>query len=272
MWVTDPAALDRLAARLLTAGRAGFDTETFGQPDRCSPQYRAQIHCWSVAILGPNRCPRGYRRAGGVVLPAAALDHPALLDALRAIELWGHNAPHDEHAAKNRGTDLTVHDTLQWLRLACPGRPGYGLKEAEVWALGKKPRPDFDVMTQHEVPDPWYSTRHVKRCRCGAEPCRKPSKSTFERDGETLHHDRLKVPVRTLHERTKVERYPVTAFVPGAVMDPVVWNGKTEDRMALWWDYSAADAVSAIELVDWLETTVHPAASRAGAPGREYPW
>lgn len=52
--------------------------------------------------------------------------------------------------------------------------------------------------------------------------------------------------------RDEPRRYSVTDFVPGAQLAPLVWQGKILDRLAAWWDYSLADAVRGMELVDWL--------------------
>jgi hypothetical protein len=60
-------------------------------------------------------------------------------------------------------------------------------------------------------------------------------------------------------------RYDVTDFVPGAALAPLTWEptkdkphapswwkGQPMDRLQAWWDYSLADAVRGIELVDWI--------------------
>lgn len=62
----------------------------------------------------------------------------------------------------------------------------------------------------------------------------------------------------------------MTDFVPGAQLDPIVWEptkdkktglmksppswwkGQPLDRLKEWWDYSLADAVRGMELVDWI--------------------
>ena len=45
---------------------------------------------------------------------------------------------------------------------------------------------------------------------------------------------------------------------------PSWWKGQPIDRLQAWWDYSLADAVRGIELVDWI---------RNQKPARiVYPW
>jgi hypothetical protein len=69
----------------------------------------------------------------------------------------------------------------------------------------------------------------------------------------------------------------VPDFVPGAVLQPLTWeptrdkptppgwwHGKPIDRLAAWWEYSLADSVRGMELVDWI---------RNQKPSRiVYPW
>jgi hypothetical protein len=65
--------------------------------------------------------------------------------------------------------------------------------------------------------------------------------------------------------RLQPSRYSVTDFVPDAVLEPIVWEpsktkphppswwkGQPIDRLAALWDYSLADAVRGIELVDYI--------------------
>lgn len=65
--------------------------------------------------------------------------------------------------------------------------------------------------------------------------------------------------------RLQPGRLAVTDFVPGAVLPPIVWEptkkkptpplwwkGQPIDRLAAWWEYSLADAVRGMELVDWM--------------------
>jgi hypothetical protein len=252
-WVDDPVKWDRLAERLLAAGEAGIDTETYGQQDGQSPQYRARVHCWSLGLLTDQASPRGYRKAIGVVLPRRALDHTPLVKALSCVKLWAHNAPHDKHSLWNEGLDLSIEDTLQWLRAAVPGRRDYGLKDAEQWALGYGPRPGFLDMVKYQRTEV-KARRHVERgCICGKQPCRARQASDWlADDGVWRPHLRVEWRVFTPTPKTVEARYEVTNFVPGALLAPLVWQGQTLDRLTAWWAYSLADAVRGVELVDWL--------------------
>lgn len=252
-WVDDPVKWDRLAAKLLAAGEAGIDTETYGQPDGQSPQHRAKVHCWSLGLLTDQRSPRGYRKAVGVVLPRRALDHTPLREALASVKLWAHNAPHDQHSLANEGVALEIEDTLQWLRVAVPGRRDYGLKDAEQWALGYPPRPGFLDMVKYTGTETKARRRKERGCICGEKPCRARSTSDWLRDdGVWMPHLRVEWKVFTPVVREVERRYEVTDFVPGVRLSPLDWNGRQLDRLEEWWAYSLADAVRGIELVDWL--------------------
>lgn len=257
MWLDKPEQWDRLADALVRAGEFGIDTETYGQPDRTSPQHRARVHCWSVGLLTSRRSPRGYRIGTGVVLPHAALASAALRDVLRSrsVRLWAHNAPHDYHALTNEGVEVVgLEDSLQWARVAVPGMGDYGLKGMEQWALGKPVRPTFLQMVTHPVEVTRTTFRKEKRCVCGKVPCR--ARATSEWWEQTLGwfrpHERQEVSLPTEHSRVVDQRWAVTDFVPG------------HERWEQWLAYSLADAVSGIELVDWLRNRRNPV--------RRYPW
>lgn len=147
-----------------------------------------------------------------------------------------------------------MEDTLQWLRVAVPGMGDYGLKGAEQWALGKPPRPSFLDVVTHPVEVVRVTYRNEKRCICGKSPCRARSTSEWwdQQLGWFRPHTREVVRIPTEHRRVVDQRWAVTDFVPG------------HERWALWLDYSLADAVSAIELVDWLR--------RRRYQVRRYPW
>lgn len=269
MWLERPEQWDKLVVHLRRAGEFGLDTETYGQPDGTSPQHRARVHCWSVGLLTEARSPRGFRRAVGRVLPVAALHHPSVRELLAdgSVRKWAHNAPHDRHSLENEGLEVRgLEDSLQWLRVACPGRKDYGLKDAELWALGYPPRPGFLDVVSYLLRV--VNARRVREraCICGASPCRARSASDFcDKDGTWRPHIRVEwlrfVPV----EKRVPARYAVTDFVPGANLEPIVWvptknkpnrpewwKGTPIDRLLAWWDYSLADAVRGMELVDWI--------------------
>lgn len=164
-----------------------------------------------------------------------------------------------------------LEDSLQWLRVACPGRKDYGLKDAEQWALGYPSRPSFlDLVS--------YMQRvvHAKRvrergCVCGANPCRARSVTDFlDEMGVWRPHTRVEW-LRFVPQETRTPaRYDIRDFVPGAILEPIIWTppkrkkgqplkppptwwkGQPIDRLAAWWDYSAADAIRGMELVDYI--------------------
>lgn len=280
-WVDNPADWDKLAERLRAAGEFGFDTETYGQPDKTSPQYRARIHCWSVGVLTDQCSPRGFRRAVGRVLPINAFLHPSLCRVFGdpSIRKWAHNAPHDRHAAENEGVEVRgLEDSLQWFRVACPGRKDYGLKDIERWALGYGPRPEFLDLVSHDALVVHARRRTDRGCICGRSPCHYPQTSEWlDDDGVWRNHWRVQWRVFTPESRLVPSRYQVTDFVPGALLAPMEWKpskkkpdppgwwkGQPLDRLAEWWNYSLADAVRGIEAVDFL---------RNQKPAQiQYPW
>lgn len=259
-WVDTPDRWAALADALLRSEEAGIDSETYDQPDKTSPQWRTRIHCWSIATLGSKTSPRGYRLASGLALPRAALDFPPLVDALKSITLWAHNAPHDEHSFRNEGIELVIQDTLQWARVAVPGKGDYALKSKgmkvglEQWALGKPIRAGFKEMVSYRKTEVVNRERRVKRCMCGREGCRKQQTSTWW-DTETQTerpHLRLQTILVTPVERTIDAKYAVTDFTP------------YHPRWKEWLDYVVVDSVSGIETVDWLRHLREPVF--------QYPW
>lgn len=257
MWLDTPEQWSALGRKLLQIGEFGVDTETFGQPDKTSPQHRARVHCWSVGVLTGKLHPRGYSVASGRVLPAAALDNAELREALASTKCrkWAHNAPHDYHALVNMGLEVnSMEDTLQWARVTVPGMTSYGLKDMAQWALGKSPRPNFKEVTSYLTMAARSTFRKEKVCNCGKKPCRaKGSSEWFDPSiGWWKHHERTEARIETVHQKEVTERYEVPDFVPGAVMAPLVWHDKSFDRWTAWLEYSLADAVDGIELVSWL--------------------
>lgn len=268
MWLDDQAKWDVLAGHLRTAGEFGYDTETYGQPDKTSPQHRARIHCFSVGVLTNVESPRGYRRATGRVLPRVALDSPALRSVFAdpKVKKYAHNAPHDRHSTENEGVEIRgLEDTLQWARVTNPGLRDYGLKESERRDLGYPPRPEFWDLMKYKADVVSARGKTERGCICGARPCRAKSSSDWlADDGVWRPHLRVEWRVFTPVKKPQEFRYQVPDFVPGAVMAPMVWEGKTYDRLAAFWEYSLADAVRGMELVDWLRRR-KPAVVR-------YPW
>lgn len=249
-YLADPAKWDRLAERLSDPAcwPLGFDTETFGQPDKTSPQHRARVHCWSLGVYTAARSPRGYRVAQGVVLPREALFHPGLRRLLEdpAVPLKAHNAPHDYHATRNEGVEITnLEDTLQWARVVMPGLwCGYGLKDLEVHVLGKPARPDFKAVTRLDYLRTVVKRNKERGCICGKNPCRSKESSEWWDQGLGWFRPHTRVTWRRFipEEKPATRQRDVTEMVPGC-------EGWDE-----WWKYSLADAVSVLELTDFLES------------------
>jgi hypothetical protein len=185
----------------------------------------------------------------------------------RAVAKWAHNAPHDRHALNNEGVDIHgLEDSLQYLRVLCPGMKGYGLKEAERWALGYEPRPEFWDMMKYEAEVVTAKRKVHRACICGRTPCHAKQVAEWWDEAKGYWSLHTRVTWKTFTPVSKVEerRLQVTDFVPGAVLPSLVWGGKVLDRLAAWWDYSAADAIRGMELVDWMRNQ----RSRS----MEYPW
>lgn len=258
-WLARPEQWTALGQRLQTIGEFALDTETYGQPDKTSPQHRTKVHCWSVGVLTNRRHPRGYHIAAGVVLPAIALENDTIRAALasRTIRKWAHNAPHDYHSIVNMGVEVNgLEDTLQWLRVAVPGMRQYGLKLVSQWALGKPPRPGFKEVTGYQTTVQRSTWKKDKQCVCGKKPCR--AKSTSDWFDPALGwwrlHERLETKTETVHEKEITAQYAVTDFVPGADLKPLVWGDQTIDRMQAWEAYSLEDSLDDMELVSWLRS------------------
>lgn len=267
-YLDDPAKWPILAEKLYNAKEFGYDTETYGQPDKTSPQHRARIHCFSIGLLTNNKTAKGYRKAVGCVLPREALDSKDLRQVFAdtSIIKWAHNAPHDIHATRNEGVEIVnCQDSLQWYRVAFPGMTGYGLKAVAQWALGYDIRPTFIEMVTHNVLKV-IANRHIEKgCLCGAKPCHARSNKEFlADDGVYRPHTRVTwrrfTPISKLIET----RYKVTDFVPGAVLDQLIWQGNSYDRWLEWLKYSVEDSIQGIEAVDYLRNKQHREV--------KYPW
>jgi hypothetical protein len=167
---------DRVAARLFRAAEAGepigLDSEFFGldvTKESCAGG-RARIHVWSVAVFTGKLSPRGHRRAAGVTLPAAALEHPGLVTLLEDPGLVKavHNLPVDHHALATSGVRLGGGvNTLSIARWVWPGRAadgsGFGLKSLMRPILGRTPIGDFrDVLS---LPATTWEMENKKRVR-----------------------------------------------------------------------------------------------------------
>jgi hypothetical protein len=204
------------------------------------------------------------------------------------VRKWAHNAPHDRHALENEGVEIRgLEDTLQWARVAVPGMRDYGLKGMEQWALGYAPRPTFMDMVSYDATVVHARGRRESGCICGKVPCRARSTTDFLcDDGVWRPHIRVTWKVFTPIPRIEHRRYDVRDFVPGAPLAPLVWaptkdkpnppgwwKGVPLDRWTEWVNYSAADAIRGMELVDWLRNQkqkerVYPWVSLKPSPAR----
>lgn len=259
-WLDKEEQWATLATALLKKGEAGIDSETYNQPNRTSPQHRTKVHHWSIGVLGERLHPRGYKLAYGVALPRDAFFFEPLRNALKTIRLWAHNAPHDYHSFANEELDLAIQDTLQWARVAVPGKRDYGLKThgnkigMEQWALGKAQREDFLTLMKHNVEVEVVKSKQTKFCLCGVAGCRSRATSTWwdESTGWFKQHEKRTESVETRTVKVVEARWDVPDFNPG------------HERWDRWLAYVVADAVSGIELVDWLRNIK--------VINRPYPW
>jgi hypothetical protein len=255
-YLDDPAKWPVLADKLRQAKEFGFDTETYGQEQKQSPQHRCRIHCWSVAWLAGPVTSRGFRRAMGVVLPRIALDSPHLREVFadRSIAKWAHNAPHDIHSTRNEGIEINgCQDSLQWYRVAFPGMKGYGLKQIAQWALGYNERPTFKDMIIYQDEVIKARGKNEKGCICGAKPChQRGTKEFLDDDGLYKFHKRVEWRRFTPIHKMVESKYSVTDFSPERVLQPLVWRGITYDRFRAWLNYSVEDAIQGIEAVDFI--------------------
>lgn len=246
-----PDQWSALAAAIRKAGIAGIDSETVGHdPRETSPHTRAEIVYWSIALRSSTLSPRGYYRAVGYTLPAAAMHHPELKAVLEdpLILLIAHNATYDEHAFRNAGVVLRgVLNTLSLVRLVCPGRKSVGLKGLMVDHLGRVPTGAFkELFSRPKVVERVKLKKHrVKLCSCGVDGCRK-------------RKDHIKVE-HTWEEEVRemvnagTELIDLREIVPGHPLFELLVK------------YAAEDAEAALEEHDWCHLQKSPGVT-------ELPW
>jgi hypothetical protein len=173
-----PEDWTRAAEVVRAAGEAGIDTEFHGVNLReRSPCLTARVHVWSLAVANGGVHPRGYETSDGLVLPAAALFHPPIREVLSdpAIVLNAHNARSEYHSIHaTAGLELPgLEDTLELYRWVVPGRLKYDLKTAAVEELGVRPLGSFKEVLSEPNVVAVERHRKVRRCECGAAPCRR---------------------------------------------------------------------------------------------------
>lgn len=251
VYLDTPEQWDELVARCRKAGLIGLDTEFYNVDVRKqSCVGRAKIHVWSVAIRTTKMSPRGYHRARGWVLPAAALEYPPIRAMLEdpAVKMGIHNQPVDDHAMANHGIKLRgAINTLDLSRWTWPelipqkgGAGGFDVKSLMRSKLGYEPVCEFlDVVRYRDI-DRIEKVKKTKVnvCSCGEPGCRK-------RKG----HEKTATVVEELVvvEKEVTKEYPLESIVPG------------HERFDLLCDYAAVDAIAAVELLELAKFEPDPA-------------
>lgn len=252
-----PAVMARVVGALLRARDrrepVGFDTEFFGVDiGNQSCVGLARVHLLSVAVKRDPRVvlPRGYDLADAAVLPATCLEDASFRDWLadENAEKVVHNAPVDVHACLNSGAVVRGFvNSLALSRWAWPNRArgaGFTLDSLGRDLLGVGKTESFKELFQEEYESYWSTWKKVRRCECGANPCRKRQ--------NTPGHNRIEEEVETVHSKLKTREVPLEEVVPGHRL----WERALK--------YSAQDAVLALGVYDL--------ALRAMEVEREIPW
>lgn len=238
VFLDSPEQWDELAALATKAGAIGLDSEFHGvQLKSQSAVGRARIHVWSVALRTKRVSPVGYHFTRNWVLPAEALDHPALRAMLSdsAVLKYTHNLPVDTHAFANHGIALGGGvNTLDMARWAWPGlvNDGYfGLKNLMVKKLRINVVDRFRSVVGYEREERITKIKRstITTCSCGEERCRR-------RKGHTKTKTTIEVPyvrVRTVHDD-----YPLESIVPG------------HERWERLVEYAAADSGAPLQVAE----------------------
>lgn len=233
-YADSPAAWDKVARVVDKARRAGFDTETYGHDVRkSSAPHRARVHVWSLAVSTDIKHPRGFRRAKGLMLPAAALDYRPIIEVLENPEIIkvAHNMPHDAHAVGNHGIKLRGGlDTLPKARLILVDESSHSLKPLMERKLGRR------VITYEDVVEEPNDVVVVKKkthkaCICGATPCKRRGPQHVRVRWKTFTP---KIEIRGTRD------IPLQTIVPG------------HPRFPLLTRYAIQDAEGVLELDDFL--------------------
>lgn len=233
MWADTPDKWDRVLRVLDSHARhgvPGLDCEFDGCDITAeSPVAKSRLVCWSVAVMTERISPLGHREADGVALTREAAFYPPMRawlesDAPKAT----HNAGAEVHTFGNEGIWLGgVINTLTLARWMEPGRLLYGADALGEDFLGRGKTADFKDFVEPVVVDK-IRTHKVKRCECGAVPCRKQSKNPG--------HTRVEVVEETFESTVEMRPVPIRHIVPGHPL------------FAKWEEYMIRDAVIAAEV------------------------
>lgn len=236
VYLDKPEQWDELAERMRRARIVGLDTEFFGLDVRKqSCVGRARVHVWSVALRTKRLSPLGFHRARGWVLPAVALEYPALKAVLEdpAVRKCVHNQAVDDHAIHNHGVDLrgciNTLDLVRWVWPELVTHGGFGLKNLMQVELHRSPVCEYvDVVNdEREVEVVKTKTVELNVCSCGEPGCRK-------RKGHV--HTISTADVAVVKKKREKFQHPLESIVPG------------HPRWDLLVRYSAEDAVAALEI------------------------
>lgn len=246
-YLSTPEQWDKLVRAIERRGVMGLDTEFYGLDiKKESTVHRAKIHVWSIAIRSKTFDARGYTKAVGFVLPVEALEHSGIRKILESRNILKavHNQPVDAHALANHGVQLWgALNTLNLCRWVWPEMnkvPGYTLKSLMQTKLGRDPICTFKELVSYVYYEPVEKWKQVKRnvYSCGRDSCRK----------RNCHSKSVVLEkVSYIREYKRKSEYPLESIIPG------------HPRFNLLVDYSAEDAVAAIELLELALRTEDPA-------------
>lgn len=211
-----PAEWGEIAAKI-TGKTVGWDTEYYredGTDARKGSARLCKVWVWSLAFPNGRQSPRGFPLCSSVVLPAQALHHPPMQQALLSATLVGHNVGVDVHATENTVPGLVLNNTINTLdiaRLVWPelkGSYGFGLKALMEHKLGLPPVGEFSDLFIKEVTETTIKVKEVttKICSCGVPKCRKRKGHT-----KTEVTELVEVPVT----KTTTVPCPLPEIVPG---------------------------------------------------------
>lgn len=246
-YLTTTEEWDKLVRAIERRGVIGLDTEFYGlNIKKESTVLRAKIHVWSIAIRSNVFDARGYTKAVGFVLPVAALQHAGIRRILESKSILKavHNQPVDSHALHNHGIQLRgALNTLNLARWIWPEMnkvPGYTLKSLMVTKLGREPICTFKELVSYVYYEPVAKFKQVRHNEysCGRKSCRKRNCHSKRVVSETVEY---------IREYKRKSEYPLESIVPG------------HERFPLLIDYSAEDAVAALELLELALRTEDPA-------------